>query len=348
MPPAPAGPPAAGPATTMGLLARRSRPPKEPSARERLQSFVLRCRVPDGVTLEALTDGLTAEACLDAGRCYPPDKILEDAFSVYVKASETLRRSREAERRAVRGCTAELLALVIAQALELAAHVDQQGKQRAVHAQALEAVQQKLRVNFARALTLREQARRVLAAMGRDDAGHLDEVLRAASATDERGSVAAAMVALGAIGRRLLGDASPKTVQKARLLGLDEQYVSTIETMGVDLKRAQDELARLAQQAHTPDDQLFREAGLTVHLMMHVIEAFESAHEVDASVPLLRPVHTQRMVRKMSRIPPPLPPMAVRADAKLGQVKVPDIKITDVRSPAPGANFRGGLGRAKR
>jgi len=124
--------------------------------------------------------------------------------------------------------------------------------------------------------------------------------------------------------------------------------VSTIETMGVDLKRAQDELARLAQQAHTPDDQLFREAGLTVHLMMHVIEAFESAHEVDASVPLLRPVHTQRMVRKMSRIPPPLPPMAVRADAKLGQVKVPDIKITDVRSPAPGANFRGGLGRAKR
>ena len=238
-----------------------------------------RARVPKGLTLDALSDGLTPQTCLDAGRCYPPEKVVEDAFEVYFKASETLRRTGTTSQAAVPGCTSELLALVIQQALGLANRVDEHGKKKSAHATSLESVQQKLRASFARALSLREQARRVLAAMARDSAEHVDEVLRAATAADDGGSAAAAMFALSAIGKRLLGDGSPKTAQRAQLLGLDEAYLARLEALGHDLQRGQDQLAQLAQAANTPDDALYSEAGLTVHLMMHVIEAFAAAHE---------------------------------------------------------------------
>ena len=96
----------------MGLLGNRERPPKEPTVRQRLEAFVARARVPKGLTLDALSDGLTPQTCLDAGRCYPPEKVVEDAFEVYFKASETLRRTGTTSQAAVPGCTSELLALV--------------------------------------------------------------------------------------------------------------------------------------------------------------------------------------------------------------------------------------------
>jgi hypothetical protein len=314
----------------MGLLRHHSRPPKEPTVRERLEAFVRSVHVPKGVTLDALSDGLTPQICLDAGRCYPPEKVVEDAFEVYFKASEILRKSPS--RAAVRGCTTELLGLVIQQALHLAKQVDDQGKQRTANATTLEAVQQKLRISFARALSLREQARRVLASMARDDATHLDGVLRAATAADDGGSAAAAMFALTAIGRRLLSDESPRTAQRAQLLGLDEAYLTTLEALGNDLKRGQAELARLAHVANMPDDALYAEAGLTLHLMMHVIEAFAAAHEVDSAVPLLKPVHTQRMVRRMSKLPPPPPLPSMRPVPKVSDAKAAEAKIDFLRS----------------
>ena len=87
-----------------------------------------------------------------------------------------------------------------------------------------------------------------------------------------------------------------------------------------------------------PNSQLYTEAGLTVHLMMHVIEAFAAAHEVDGSVPLLRPVHTQRMVRRMSRLPPPPPPSSLKPVARVEDLRAVDAKI----------DFHGGLGRSRR
>jgi len=336
----------------MTLLSRRSRPPTAPRLRDRLDAFVKAFRVPDGATIEALSEGLTAQACMDAGRCYPPEQVIEDAFNVYVKASETLRRAGRPDSVAVRGCTTELLVLVIQQALDLAKHLDQQGKQRVAQAAALAAVQHKLRASFSKALSLREQARRLLATMAPDDSDHLDEVLRAASATDDKGSAAAAMFALAAIGRRLLAGGSAKMGLRARLVGLDEPYLTTLEALGYDLKQGQEELSRLTRAAHMPDDALYAEAGLTLHLMMYVIEAFAAAHEVDASVPLLRPEHTQRMVRRMSRLPPPPPPSPTLRPL----AKVPDLRAHDVRnlepsiqdSDAPKTAFRGGLGSSRR
>jgi hypothetical protein len=315
----------------MGLLGTRHRPKKEPTVRERLDAFVRATRVPDGVTLDALSDGLTPQVCLDAGRCYAPEKVVEDAFDVYFKAVETLRRSGVSSRASVRGCTAELLALVIAQVLRLSTYVEARGKRRTEHAASLAAVQQRLRANFARALSIREQARRVLAAMARDDASYLDEVLRAATAADDGGSAAAAMFALATIGKRLLGDGNPRTEQRAKLLGLDHAYLGTLEALGHDLRRGQEELSALAHEANTPDDAIYAEAGLTMHLMMHVIEAFAAAHEVDVTIPLLRPVHTQRMVRRISRLPPP-PPPSIRPVARVADVKkVAEAKIGFLR-----------------
>jgi hypothetical protein len=319
----------------MSRLSDRGRPATQPSVRQRLEAFVRMCRVPEGVTLDALADRFPPQACLDAGRCYPPEKVVEDAFNVYVTAADALRRGGESQRAAVRGCSVDLLVLLVQQAFALAQRVELRGRLRVEQTREIEVIQQRLRVSFGRALSLREQARRVLAMMGTGDREYLDEVRLAATVTDGGGSVAPAMLALAKIGRRLLADPSEKGVQRARLLGLDDAYLETLEALGAELKGDQEDLASLSDAAQAPDNPLYAEAGLTVHLMMHIIEVFAAAHEIDPAVPLLKPVHTQRMVRRMSRLPAPSGTMpAVRVE-RLTPV---DAKI----------DFHGGLGKKAR
>jgi hypothetical protein len=290
----------------MSYFRDRDRRPEEPSPRKKLEALARAYRVQGAGTLDALIDGLNPTECRNRGRCVPTDKIVEDAVGVYLKAFDALRRGSEAQRTSVRGCTLELLVLMTEQVVRLAQRSEQRAKEQAALADTIEKAMAQLRSQYARALTTREQARRLLGGMARDDGAFQEEVRGAATAAAGGGSASAAMLALAALGRRVLTDPDPKIIVRARLLGLDEAYVTSLETLGGDLRTREAELQRLTGHDDTVDDALAVEAGITLHLMMMVIEAFESAHEIEPSVAVLRPVHTQRLVRRLSKLPPPV------------------------------------------
>ena len=290
----------------MSYFRDRDRRPEEPSPRKKLEALARAYRVQGAGTLDALIDGLNPTECRNRGRCVPTNKIVEDAVGVYLKAFDALRRGSEAQRSSVRGCTLELLVLMTEQVVRLALRSEQRATEQAALADTIEKAMAQLRSQYARALTTREQARRLIGGMARDDGAFQEEVRGAATAAAGGGSASAAMLALAALGRRVLTDPDPKIIVRARLLGLDEAYVTSLETLGGDLRTREAELQRLTGHDDTVDDALAVEAGITLHLMMMVIEAFESAHEIEPSVPVLRPVHTQRLVRRLSKLPPPV------------------------------------------
>lgn len=290
----------------MSYLRDRARPPEEPTPRKKLESLARAYRGQGSVSLEALVEGLNETECRNRGRCVPTAKIVDDSIGIYLKAFDALRRGGEAQRSAVRGCTLELLVLMSQQVLRLAERSEQRAKEEATRAQVIEKSMAHLRTQYSRALTTREQARRLLGGMARDDVSFQEEVRRSATAAEGGGSASAAMLALAELGRRVLADADPKIAVRARLLGLDDPYVKSLEALGHDLVAREAELQELTGHDDTAGDSIAVEAGITLHLMMMVIEAFESAHEVEASVPLLRPVHTQRLVRRLSKLPPPV------------------------------------------
>lgn len=290
----------------MSYFRDRDRRPEEPSPRKKLEALARAYRVQGAVTLDALIEGLNATECRNRGRCVPTERIVDDAVGVYLKAFDTIRRGGAAQRSAVRGCTLELLVLMSEQVARLAQRNDLRVKEEAARAVTIEKAMAEIRSQYARALTMREQARRLLGSVVRDDGFFHAEVRGAATAAEGGGSASAAMLALSALGRRVLTDPDPKIAVRARLLGLDEPYVSSLEALGRDLLAREAELQRLTGDDDTGDAALAVEAGITLHLMMMVIEAFEAAHEIESSIPLLRPVHTLRLVRRLSKLPPPV------------------------------------------
>jgi hypothetical protein len=116
------------------------------------------------------------------------------------------------------------------------------------------------------------------------------------------------MIALGQLGKRILSEGTPAMLARAQLLGMDEGYLAGLHTLGQELEAAERELGALTAQGGISEDDIAHQAGLTLHLMMHVIECFEAAHEIDSNVPRLRPSHTARLVHRLSKLPPPPPP----------------------------------------
>ncbi len=325
----------------MSIFRRResARQP-EPTPRKKLETLVRGYPVPKELTLDGFVDDLSPTEALARSRGFPPEKILEDAYGIYLKAFDILRRGSAEQRGAVRGCTMEMLVLVSQQALDVHKRIDAHAKETEVRNDAVGSPQAKYDADVARAVALREQARRVLAGAMRDDAAAQQEIRRAALAADAGGSVSAAMRALAELGRRILAEGDDRAQQRAALLGLDEAYLDSLDELGSALVCAEADIAKGIEASKRRHQEILIDAGLTLHLMMQVIEAFTIAHQIDRTVPLLRPVFTNRVVRRLSKLPPPPPPRGSSprpASASSDSKKIP---IDDT--------FRGGFGRTPR
>ncbi|MEI8255826.1 MAG: hypothetical protein WCJ30_09150 [Deltaproteobacteria bacterium] len=284
---------------------KRSKPPEQPSSRKKLERIVRTFRVAAGNTLDALVAGFPESECAALGRCFPPERIVDDAIDIYIKAFETIQRGGLEARSAVRGCSLDMIILVSQQVLRLATAIDRRTRENIERALSIEVAQKRLADQFALALPLREQARRLIASMVRDDPSFRQEVLRAATGAATGGSASSALLDLGGLGRRVLTSDSDLVLQRARMFGLDAPYLDGLEALGRHLADGEAELDRLTRSDDSVEESIRREAGLALHLMMQIVEAFTSAREIDKTVPPLRPVHTHRILRRLSKLPPP-------------------------------------------
>jgi hypothetical protein len=314
--------------------------PAELTPRQKLERLTRTYRIPEGVSLDAILEGVPEAEIRERGKCFPPALIVEDAVNVYLVAFDTLRRAGEALRAAIRGCTLEFVCLASLQTLAAASKLDKMSKEDAKRAAAAEAAQAQLRDKFTTALSLREQARRILGSMCRDDAVFQDQVMLAASGSNGNGSASMAMLSLAAVGHQVLTKNDAKVQQRAKLLGLDYAYVDSLEDMGLELQRLEREVEELLSGHGAEEESLAMEGGRILFVMMHVVEVFAAAHELEKQVPLLRPVNTARFMPSMSKIPPPPPP----GRKSKGKVKTNPPKTAPKSISGDGLNFRGGLG----
>lgn len=278
----------------------RDRDDPEPSPRQRLERIVRTQGLPVGLSLAALVEQVGEAERRGRGRLLPPEKILEDAFQIYLKAWEALRRVGPEQRAKVRGCTTDLLVLVIDQALTVQHSIDEiAGRKRA-----LEQRRGQDRALVAHAMTLRGQARLVIAGMDREDLAFQDEVIRAATAAEELGAGARSLELLAELARRKLADASRGMPARARLLGLDDSYVTVLEGLAAELRAAEAEVEALGRRMAEDEELVRREAGLTLYFLLLVVDAFDAGHQIERAIPKLVPVHAHRLVGRRAQLTP--------------------------------------------
>jgi hypothetical protein len=323
---------------------RRSTPPPEPTTRERLARVVRTTRLPDGLDVDALVADLSEHDLRERMRGLAVPKVLDEALQVYLGAYQVLRRTGDSERGAVRGCSLWMLVLAIKQALDLVARIERHDRELERRSKAIDAALAALRQQFARATTLRDQARRLLVSVARDDEALRQAVSDAATAHGAQGALSVAMARLAAIGRAILSSTSPPTVQRARLLGLDDAYIASLEALSRELALGESELHRLSVH-DDEDDKILLEAGRTVSLVLQVVEAFEDAHEVDADVPKLKLVHARKLARRLSKLPPP--PLPVPRAAGASPHALPPRRASPEALTGQGTAFVGNFGKGR-
>jgi hypothetical protein len=326
------------------MLRRSTRPPPQ-TPKQKLAMIVRSFRSPDRPPVGALLAGISAQELRDRAKAFTSRQVLDDAFEVYLQAIGTLRRATEAQKLVLRGVSIDLLAQLSEMALEaddLAAELESLSKTRG---SALAEAQTTQRTVTGRALAFREQARRMLARVTGEGAGAQDLVRNAATAAGGSGSLVDGLRQLASLGHTLLASEDPATRQRAALLGLDAAYVKQIAATAREVHQAEQAVWKLTAGGDTPDARLREMLGSTLAMMSIVVEAFDTAHELDASVPVLRPKHTQlAVVRRRSRLPPPMARPAPTA-AKAGGAAPPRAAASSVRTPPSEDGFHGGLGK---
>ena len=126
---------------------------------------------------------------------------------------------------------------------------------------------------------------------------------------DDEGTAtpAVALLNLAREGRMLLDQMQDSV---ATLYGLDALYLEELEQTAERLQAVEQEYDALEPPDEDPRrTQLL--AGISVKLMLQVLDAFLSAHELYPDVPFLTPRNHHGLMRRISRLPPPPAPQGL-------------------------------------
>ncbi|MBI5537689.1 MAG: hypothetical protein HY898_33505 [Deltaproteobacteria bacterium] len=295
-------------------MLRRSKssrpPPAKPTPRQQAQSIAGYSKIDDAELLEAVLSGASETDIVTQGKRATARQVVDDAFAMYHKAWEFVRRLDPSRKSVLRGCSRDLLILAARQAILLDDLLIRQEANAKEQADAHQKGRQQLQAAFDKATKLRDQARRLFNKIVGTDAAAQAETNVAALAEDSGGSIVDALEQLAQYGRRLLSDDDPTRRQCVRIYGLDAEYVQMLIDSKEELIRCESEFESLAE-AGNAEEQIHWCAGVNLLLMTQIIEAFLGANELDSSVPFLRPAHHEHLVRRISRLPPPPLPRAL-------------------------------------
>lgn len=288
----------------------------KPQLRQHALTISQAIRIDEVALLEAAIIGSAEVDIIDQGKRSVPRRVIDDAFDLYGKAWEFIKRTAESSASAVRGCSKELIVLAARQAVLLDDLLTRQELQAREYAEAKDKTRQRLQDAFNRAVKLRDQARRVLAKLSGTDDDLKAEINFAAMTEDSDAAIQEALNRLSQFGRRLLSDGDPVRCQRVRLYGVDEAYLQMLDAVSAELSLTEQQFEKLAEHESQADLKINWCAGVNLILMGQVIEAFMAANDVDPSVPFLRPVHHEHLVRRLSMLPAPPPPQALSKSSK--------------------------------
>jgi hypothetical protein len=297
----------------------RSLRPKKPSAVHQVESLYRQLGRAEPGLLEAALEGVDAKRALARALAEPTAQLVEQAYAVCLEAHAAFQRYSSSQRAHLRGFSLQLLALATEQALLLErTHAEHERKQREQ-----EEAKARLRELFERNVKLAAQARMVLEKVSGDDPA-VQKGLAEGSSPDTSYALSDSLKRLADLGDRLVRSNVSAVRGRARLYGLDENFLSGIAVAGAELI-AMEQKAGDQSALTTRKNQLDRAQAATYVLMRQIGEAFEAASGVD---PQISPLVAAQ---------PKVDPEATRAAKRASAKGAPTVTIISGPAPAPAA-----------
>lgn len=243
-----------------------------------------------------------------AGKQVATPRISIDCARLYGQALDVYSRATATQKAALLGISPGLLRV----AIYAAHHGDELHKARQLAAAQEKNIQSSRRQASEAAIShgqiRREQLRRLLAAVCGDEPALSQRIQAAYGSGKEPADLALALRGLTALGQELLDSKDPLVIERRTESGLDKALLA-------QLKLLADEVAALgtlgdAARAVAPTSQSEVDLwdGLNLVLLDRIVGLFQVAHELEPSLPLLRPASLYRYFNGYRKRPPVIPP----------------------------------------
>jgi len=230
--------------------------------------------------LEALLEKADRALASDDGKRTTTD-LVEAACKVYAAAYEAYGKLPPPARMRLKGFSPQLLSLA-------ADRVEQLERAHTAHERATlvrTQAETKLRAIVSSNLALYSQGRRVVAMVRGDDpeAGSEEEAGALPATSFE---IAQGLERLSIHGRSLVRSSDVGTRGRALLYGLDDAYCDALSAAGAEMMDLDQKVGDISELSTTRQEvELGR--SITLLLVRTILEAFESARGVDATIPVL-------------------------------------------------------------
>ncbi|APR82467.1 Hypothetical protein A7982_07816 [Minicystis rosea] len=230
---------------------------------------------------------------------------MTDAKRLYSIAFDVWQNATPAQKQSLRGISPELLAIGVARARKLAAMSDAHEARADADEVGREAREAAARAAFSSALTLREQAVRVMRGVAGRDEALLAKIAGAVGTAESGAALAKGLSGLASVAHALLAPKKGPIHTRAKLMRFDADYVASIEDAAARVGKTAAQAGAKSGGTAVTQGALDREDGVNARILGHVIEVFEAAHDIDPTIPRLVPIATRRLFGRHQKVTKP-------------------------------------------
>ena len=278
-----------------------------PAPAHTLPSLAQALGAPDPDLLEAILEGSTEAERVALGQQIATPRLLTDDRRLYSMAYDVWTAATPEQRGRLRGFSPELLSVAVHHAIELEAllaahegrgmHVTISTASRDISAQEA----------YKAGISIRDQAEVVLRGVAGKNKALLTEIDEAVGTAITSESLAVGLTQLANIGARFLGHKKDGVATRAKLMRLDQAYVTSIADASAAIRATTLEASARSSGKRATQGSLDKKDGEAYFLLEAIIDAFEKAHDIDPTLPRLVPISMRRHFGKHTRSKAPAP-----------------------------------------
>jgi len=245
---------------------------------------------PDAHLRASLVEEHTRADFIAQGRKIASSRIVLDEQSLLNEAYQFFESATAEQKATLVGFTPALLAIAVDEARKLTTMAASASAAAQATSAASAASNAAAARTYARASALRNQAVTVLKKVAAHDAEWTQRI----DAAHANADVATALAQLAATGDAMLADKKSSLHARATLHALTTSYLDTLRAGANDASSAT--AAHVGRRRPTSQGALDLEDGINLHVLGAIIDAFDAAHDLDATIPRLVPISTRNLL----------------------------------------------------
>lgn len=262
---------------------------------------------PDAAQLEATAPEEAREELVKLGAQIRSARILTDSARIYGLAYAAWQKATAEQKETLLGFSEQLLAVAVDRALALRAlSGDADEAQHADTTRAAE-LARAAQDAFSRGMIRRDHLYTALRTIAGRDAALRARVDAARGTAEDAEALARGLSRLAKLGRELCGHKKGPLAARVKLARLSEKHLAAIDALAEEVKASARAAAGRATAQKTAQGDVDHLDGVNLALLGDIVSAFESAHDLDPTIPRLVPIATRRFLGKHTRKKPGAP-----------------------------------------